>query len=146
MSLNYESIELSCTYSIGTNESIEAFETDHTVPSCGYIVTKENRAVLISADTYALDSVIEAVNNNKDIQTLVLECSFPSAMFALAKASKHLTPALLFERLKKLENRNLKLYINHLKPSHKETLIKEIENAKGVWDVTILGDGDKVYF
>lgn len=146
MSLKYEPIELGQIYHINNHESIEAFPTDHTVPSCGYVITKENRALLISADTYSLDSTIKTVHANKEIHTLVLECSFPSSMIALAKASKHLTPVLLFEQLQSLENKNLKLYINHLKPSYKETLISEINNVKGVWDVTILDDGNKVYF
>jgi len=146
MTLKYEVIELEKQYSIGKDEYVEAFATDHSVPSCGYVITKEGNSLLISADTYALDNVINTVNNNKNVSSLVIECSFPSSMFSLAKESKHLTPEILFMRLKELENKGLKLYINHLKPSYITLITEEVEALKGSWDVTILKDGDKIYF
>jgi len=146
MSIIYEEICLGKKYNIGDNEFIEAFKTDHTVASCGYIITKEKSCVLISADTYKLDTVIEMVERYKNITTLVLECSFPSSFFKLAKTSKHLTPDLLFSRLKPLEDKGLNLYINHLKPTYKKVIINEIETCRGKWDVTILTDGDKISF
>jgi len=146
MTLRYEAIELEKEYTIGKNEYIRALATDHTVPSCGYVITKEENSLLVSADTYALDNVIKTVNNTKNITTLVIECSFPSSMFSLAKESKHLTPEILFMRLKELEDIGLKLYINHLKPSYEKIITEEVEALKGNWNVTILKDGDKIYF
>jgi len=146
MSLVYEEVLLGEKYSIGEEESIEAFKTDHTIPSCGYIITKAQKSILISADTYSLTSVEEAVLSHHNITSVVLECSFPSSMSVLAKASKHLTPELLFLKLKPLEEKGLKLYINHLKPSYVNTIINEIEALKGDWDVKILTDGDRITF
>lgn len=144
MSLEYEAIKIGECYKVDETTTIEAFSTDHTVSSCGYIVSKEKSAMLITADTYGLESAIACVLNKKNIRTLVIECSFPSAYTVLAKASKHLTPALLFERLKSLEKKDLKLYINHLKPSYVEKINEEIQAMKGDWDVTILKDGDTI--
>jgi ribonuclease BN (tRNA processing enzyme) len=146
MSLIYEEVNLGEKYSMGNDESIEAFKTDHTVPSCGYIITKGEGSLLITADTHSLDSVKEALLLHADISAMVLECSFPSSMLELAKASKHLTPELLFTKLKPLEGKGLKLYINHLKPTYKEVITKEIEVYKGDWDTTILTDGDTISF
>jgi len=146
MSLIYKEVSLGEKYSIGEDESIEAFKTDHTVPSCGYIITKGESSLLISADTHSLDSVVDAHLAHENITTIVLECSFPSSMVELAKASKHLTPELLFAKLKPLEGKGLKLYINHLKPTYKEQIMEEIEVYKGDWDTTILTDGDTISF
>ena len=146
MSLVYEPLDIGEVYNIAEGSTIEAFLTDHTVASCGYIISKSKKSILISADTYSLETVVHAVDKHKGLETLVLECSFPSSMDALAKASKHLTAKLLFSRLELLEGRALKLYINHLKPSYEDVISKEISQYKGKWDVTILKDGDKIYF
>ena len=146
MSVVYEEIKYNKAYTIGANTSIIAFPTDHTVPSCGYVLEKEKNAVLISADTYDLSSILTMVEKERKLTTLVIECSFPSSMKNLAKESKHLTPELLFNALKDIEDKNIKLYINHLKPSYEKTIIQEIETLKNSWDVTVLGDGDSIYF
>ena len=146
MSLEYEAIKIGECYRIDERTTIETFPTDHTVPSCGYIVNKEKSAILIAADTHSLESVIKCVSSKKLIRSLVVECSFPSAFDVLAKTSKHLTPTLLFKGLKSLENRGLKLYINHLKPSYIEKITEEIQTIKGHWDVTIIKNGDTIIY
>jgi len=146
MSVVYEEVEYDKVYTIGNNTTIKAFPTDHTVASCGYVVEKEENAVLISADTYDLNSVLTMVEKENTLSTLVIECSFPSSMKNLAKESKHLTPELLFDGIKSLESKNIKLYINHLKPRYENAIIKEIEALKNSWDVTVLRDGDSIHF
>jgi len=146
MSLGYKALLPYELHSIGEDETIYAFNTDHTVPSCGYVIRKGKHSVLVSADTFSLDGVIEAVEKDKTINTLVLECSFPSAMSELAKSSKHLTAKLLFERLGTLEGRGIKLYVNHLKPSYENEIKTEIQQYQKTWDTTILGDGDTIIF
>ena len=146
MTISYEPINLDRKYTIDQDTSIRAFRTDHTVPSCGYIISKKNSALLISADTHDLSSVVNAVNNNPHIKTLVIECSFPSDKSQLAKVSKHLTPALLFERLQLLEGRGIKLYVNHIKPAYEAIITREIKEMQRSWDATILKDGDSIYY
>lgn len=146
MSVEFVPIKPGVSYSIGDTMSIEAFATDHTVPSCGYVVKENADAVLITADTYSLESVLEQVENRHDINALVIECSFPSSMEALATESKHLTPRLLFDQLRPLEGRGLKLYINHIKPLYEERIRGEIAKLQGAWETVILADGDKILF
>ena len=146
MGLVYEPIVLGERYLLADGSSIEAFETDHTVESCGYMVTKENSALIITADTYDLKVVIDLVLKTERVTALVVECSFPSHMAGLAKVSKHLTPKLLFEALKPLCHKGLKLYINHIKPLYKEKISEEIEHYRGAWEVEILKDGKKIRF
>jgi len=146
MSLEYQAIKIGECYRIDERTTIEPFPTDHTVPSCGYIVSKENSAILIGTDTHSLESVITSVSNKKSIRSLVIECSFPTAFNGLAKTSKHLTPTLLFEGLKSLEKKGLKLYINHLKPFYVEKITEEIQAMKGDWDVTIIKNGDTIRY
>lgn len=146
MTVKYTEIKLGVKYEIGENETIEAFETDHTVASCGYIVTKNKNSILITADTYSLDNVIDIIDGRKDIKTIIIECSFPSNMENLAKQSKHLTPKLLFNRLERLKRDDITLLINHIKPSFINTIRNEIEEYSGKWEPKILKDNEIINF
>ena len=146
MTLTYEEVKLDVKYSIGESEYIKAFKTDHTVPSCGYIYTKDETSILISADTYSLENVITEIENDNTINAMVLECSFPSEMEQLAKESKHLTPKLLFNKLQSLQRDDLSLYINHIKPTFLKKIKKEIEEYRGKWEPKVLKDGEFIKF
>lgn len=118
-------IYLNSTYEFD-DYKITAVENNHTNSSNGYIIEKENSAILFSADTYCCDSLWDTINTNKKISTLIIDVSFPSRFEQLAFDSKHLTPKLLKEELKKLERTDVSIHINHLKPSFKNELIDEI--------------------
>ena len=146
MCIRYTAIELEKDYKLSDNESIQAFKTDHTVPSCGYIYKKEQSAVLITADTYSLENIIQIIDNDISIKSVVIECSFPSRMEKLAKESKHLTPVLLAEQLKNLQRTDLDLCINHIKPLYLEEMTKEINDYCAPWKPKILKDGEIIKF
>jgi len=141
MAITYTEIEVGKEYEIGEDEYIKAFLTDHTVASCGYVVTKKDAAVLITADTYSLKSMIEELESNTKITSIVVECSFPNELKSLAKQSKHLTPELLFEQLKSIKRQDLALYINHIKPAYFKRISDEVEQYRGKWTPEILKDG-----
>jgi len=146
MAVTYTEIEIDKEYKIGDGEYIKAFLTDHTVASCGYVYRKENASVIITADTYSLDSMIKEVEENKQITTMVVECSFPSELEKLAINSKHLTPKILFKQLERLKRDDMSLCINHIKPSFYKKIIDEIEQYRGKWSVEILKDGFFINF
>jgi len=146
MCIAYHTIECGKSYHLEEQVSLLPLATDHTVKSCGYEITKEGKKIVITADTYSLQSIVTHINRKEDISGLVVECSFPSYMDKLAKESKHLTPKLLFSALEAIENKDLRLYINHIKPEYKLHICEEIEQTKGLWDVTILEDGDSISF
>jgi ribonuclease BN (tRNA processing enzyme) len=146
MAVKYTNIEVDETYTIGDSQEIRAFETDHTVESCGYIYKKNDSSVLITADTYSLSNMIKQINRDKSIKSIVVECSFPSSMKKLAEESKHLTPKILFEMIEELKSDELQLYINHVKPSYISEITTEIEKYRGKWEAIILKDGDFIKF
>lgn len=146
MAVEYIELELGKTYSLSKNEKIRAFQTDHTVASCGYIYTKDENSVLITADTYSLKTMLHEIETDLSIKSIVVECSFPSNLQNLAKESKHLTPKILFEMLKSLKRDDISLYINHIKPSYLKDIMSEIEQYRGKWMPKVLKDGDFVKF
>ena len=146
MTINYVELELGVEYKIDESSSIEAFETDHTVASCGYIYKKNSKSILITSDTHEIDNVLDILNSRKDISAMVVECSFPSFMEKLAIVSKHLTPKLLFEKLEGLKRDDVAIYINHIKPLFLETMVDDIY-AHGVkWHPKILNDEEIITF
>lgn len=144
--VEYHVIELNSLYKIDERTSIEAFKTDHTFSSCGYIVKKGESSVIIPADTVNLKPVVEIINAREDITAMVLECSFPSAMKQLAVNSKHLTPDMVFEQLQKLQKREINFYLHHLKPSYINEITEEISKKQASYEVKILKDGEKIEF
>ena len=146
MCIEYKEIEFDAEYMLSNTETIKAFKTNHTVPSCGYIYKKLDSSVLITADTYLSDSIIEIINTNMNIKSIVIECSFPSKMEELAKQSKHLTPKLLSEMLKRIKRDDIQVYVNHIKPTYLEKIIKEIGEYCSVWSPKIVKDGEIIKF
>jgi len=144
--VKYHEIEFSKQYQLSSNEFIEPFETDHTVDSCGYIYTKDNNSVMITADTLSLDNAIDILDSRKDINSLVVECSFPSNLEKLAINTKHLTPKLLFKKLKVLKRDDINIYINHIKQSYMEKIIKEIGIESKEIGVKILKEKEIINF
>ena len=105
---------------------IKAIENNHTISSNGFVIEKNNKAILFTSDTYCCDSIWDEINNNNKISCILIDVSFPSRMAQLAYDSKHLTPALLQEELKKLKRDDIIVYVNHIKPAYKIELVKEI--------------------
>ena len=146
MVVKYTEIQEGETYLISKNETIRPFLTDHTVASCGYIYTHDDASLMITADTYSLENVKKIVDENPQIKSVIIECSFSNNMKALALESKHLTSELLFEQLNQFKRDDFRLYINHIKPTYREKILQEIEENRGKWEPTILKDEDFVYF
>ena len=143
--MEYFPIEIGKRYEIGHDEFLEPFKTNHTVPSCGYILTKEGTSLAITADTYISDVIWDIVNTRDDIQTLLIECSFPSALEGLAKESKHLTPKILANEVEKL-TKEVTLYINHVKESGEGVIKRELMNIPSLKHATIVHDFQRVVF
>lgn len=138
-SIVFNEIELDREYSVD-GLRLKPIETNHTVPSCGYVVTKKEKKALLTLDTHLCDRIWDEINGDFDINTLIIEASFPSRLNKLAEMSGHLTPELLAGELKKIKrDKPLNIYINHLKPDFKDEISQEIKYL-GL-DVTILEDG-----
>ena len=108
---------------------LKAIENNHTISSNGYVIEKDNSAIMFTSDTYCCDTIWDEVNSNEKITAIIIDVSFPSRMAKLAFDSKHLTPNLLKDELKKLKRDNISIHINHIKPSYKVELVKEIIKA-----------------
>ncbi|RXK00515.1 3',5'-cyclic-nucleotide phosphodiesterase [Arcobacter sp. CECT 8986] len=126
------------------NFSIKPIKTNHTISSCGYVITKEENSIFFTADTFICDEIWEELNQNLSIKQLIVDVSFPSRLEVAAQTSKHLTLKLLKEELKKLKRDDIKIYINHLKPTYIEEITEELKVLGLDEKITILNDSDVI--
>ena len=120
---------------------LQAIPSNHTVPTIGYKITKNNQSVIISADTYLNDKLVDEVNNTKNLKLLILETSFPNRLENLANIAKHLTPNLVV-KLKKQFNKNVKIAFFHFKVEYKSEIIDELNSLELITNPNqILDDG-----
>ena len=106
--------------------SVTAIPVNHIVPTVGLIVSDGPSTVAFSSDTAETQEFWDAVNQTPHLEALMIEASFPNSMAKLAEVSRHFTPAGLGKELHKLSHNGLDILAVHLKPTYRETLIKEL--------------------
>ena len=101
---------------------------NHTVPTTGFIVQDRSAAFVYSGDTYSTDELWHEAKHIPHLTTAFIECSFPNSMIELARMSKHLTPSLLAQELRKLDREDISVYAYHLKPAYKDQILRELHD------------------
>ena len=143
-SLEFIAIKIGNKYQISNEVTLMPFLSNHTVPCCGYVIESKSGSLLFSADTYTNPALWDILNKDKNIKAVMIDVSFPNALQNVAKESKHLTPEVLKQELKRLKRGNVKVYINHLKPMYKDDIIREL--SKMGFKENIIGSGDIVSY
>lgn len=109
---------------------VMAVPVNHIVPTVGLLVTDGKTSVAFSSDTSETEEFWNAVNATKHLDALFIEASFPDEMAKLAEASKHFTPSSLGKELKKLSHNGMDILAVHLKPTHRQTIIQQLDALK----------------
>lgn len=99
---------------------------DHTVPTTGLIIEKDDRSFAFTSDTYVTDTFWEECNKKKNLKAVIIDVSFPNGFEEKAKLTKHLTTFLLQDELKKLDNPNMDIYVTHIKPTDRLEVVKNV--------------------
>ena len=92
----------------------------------GYLIESSEATILISSDTGPSHSIWEIANQQKRLDAIILEVSFPKRLQGMADLSRHLTPKTFGLELAKLENHNPAILAVHLKPLMRSTIINEL--------------------
>lgn len=125
-----EFIEINIGETLSFNETLlKPINNNHTNSSCGYVITKNNRSILFTSDTYCSDDILKELNTNLSIFTMIIDISFPSRLKKLAYDSKHLTIELLKDELSKVSRTDIIIYLNHLKPQYLDEILKEVNSS-----------------
>lgn len=115
---------------------------NHIVPTFGLLVQNETAAVVFTSDTYTTDEIWKTARENEYLKAVFVDVSFPNELGELAEVSRHLTPELLADDLKKLD-RDVEVYAVHIKPTHRDEVIRQIAALKG--PPVSIGEIDHVY-
>jgi cAMP phosphodiesterase len=126
------------TYSF-SGVDITPILVNHTVPTTGFIVQDPSSAFVYSGDTYSTDELWHEAKQIPHLKTAFIECSYPNSMMDLARMSKHLTPALLAQELRKLDRDDISVYAYHLKPAYKDQILRELRELS-IPGLTVLAE------
>lgn len=115
---------------------------DHLTPTVGFLVDDGSSAFIYTSDTGPTDYVWRVASRQDRLKAVITEISFSDDDPKLARASGHMTPAILASELKKL-NKDVPVFITHTKPGHLARIRKELV-ALGLRDVELI-EQDKTY-
>lgn len=105
---------------------ITPIRVNHLVPCVGYKVEDGHSAFIFTSDTAPTQRIYEIANKTKNLKLFITEASFPNEQDWLAEASKHMTPKMLGQELKKLKA-DVPVGIYHLTPGDKPVMLPQIQ-------------------
>lgn len=123
--IRYLEVEPGRSYAVD-GVRITPIPVNHLVPTVGYLVEDDRSAFLFTSDTGPTDAVYEAANATPNLRLFITEASFPNDQGWLAKASRHLTPALLGQELGKLRAA-VPVGVYHLTPGDRSAMLPELD-------------------
>jgi cAMP phosphodiesterase len=110
--------------------TFKAISVNHKVPTVGFIVSDDSTKFALTGDTAKMSRFWEAVNKEKNISTIFIECAFPNELNELAVLSHHLTPNTLKKELSKLTLNNCLIYVINIKPTYFEIISQQLSDLK----------------
>ena len=106
---------------------IEVLPAVHTVPAVGYAIGAGQGCFVFSGDTGRNPAFWQRVNQLR-VAMLVIETAFSNREQALARLSKHLSPASLAKELDCIAtDQPYPVYITHTKPAESQQIMVEIQ-------------------
>lgn len=114
----------------------------HPVPTHGFLIEQDGKAVLWSSDTGPTHRLWEIANRTSGLQAIFLDTSFDNGLQEIADVSFHHTPRTLERELDKLAKK-VPVLLHHLKPPCVERIREEVRRLRNP-DLEFL-EQDKVY-
>lgn len=116
---------------------------NHTIETAGYVIRDDNAAWIYSGDTHLTEEIWQTAALTPNLRGIFMEVSYPDSMMNLAIQSKHLTPSLLAKEFGKIGKPDLPLFVYHMKPTVRETIIQEIARLE-IKQVRVLEEGEEI--
>lgn len=106
---------------------VKSVPVSHPVESCGYLITSSDGVSLgISGDTGPTEKLWKLLHAAQGLAAVLIECSLPDELQALADVSGHLTPQRLEGELEKLDRPDVPVLLYHLKPAYVGRLKEQV--------------------
>ncbi len=121
--------------------ALTPFPVDHPVPTLGYCLHGEKETLPVITDLWdASAETWKWLAKQKNIRRIVIETSFPDGLETVARASGHLTPAVLQQRVEEHLPADWEVLCCHIKPRSAKEVRRQIKNRLGK-RVSILKQG-----
>jgi len=104
----------------------------------GYCIDDGKSTLLYTSD---IGTDAKLTIKGKVPDSMIIEVSFPNEKEGLALRTRHLTPLLMIDMIKKLPARPRNIFVAHLKAFFRDQIIEEIRSL-GMPELVILNDGD----
>ncbi len=127
--IRYEPFEVEKKLKIA-HLNFKAIEVNHKVPAVGFVFGDSKSKVAITGDTSQMERFWKVVNAEKNLNALLIECSFPNELKDLASASHHLTPNELKKEIEKFTNQDCPIFVINIKPTYREQIICQLKSLK----------------
>ncbi len=99
--------------------------------------------MIFIGDTGPTEEIWKVANSIEDLKAIFVETSLPDEMNHIAEMTGHLTPAMLMKELFKLNNKNLDIYLYHMKDFYSKLITRQVA-AMNQNRLHILEDGQTV--
>ncbi|MBI5049233.1 MAG: 3',5'-cyclic-nucleotide phosphodiesterase [Deltaproteobacteria bacterium] len=123
--------------------TVKPVKTTHTVEAVGYVIKDKDGAIVYTGDTCHTDRLWKTAMQEDNLKAIFAEVSFPNGMAELADVSGHLTAEGLNEELRKMNRKQVPVYVFHMKPQYLDIIEKEIALLKNR-RMTVLRQGDVI--
>lgn len=117
----------------------------HGVPACGYRIERGGTAVYFSGDSGDCPDFWSQADADPALAAVIVECSYPSHMSALAELSQHLHAGQVAERLACLRDQ-VSAVVVHRKPGLDEDIAAELLAGLPGLDLRLPSPGDRYRF
>ncbi|OGP91423.1 MAG: hypothetical protein A2157_00425 [Deltaproteobacteria bacterium RBG_16_47_11] len=123
--------------------SITPYEVNHSVRAVGYLVEdRRKRRFFYTGDTGPSKDFWGRIEE-RQLNCLIIEVSFPNRMEKMAIETGHLTPRLLKRELSKIKRMPEKVFITHLKPKHAQAIKTELQKLR-IKNLKLLRDEETI--
>jgi cAMP phosphodiesterase len=98
---------------------------EHTVPTTGYVIHDGETGFVFSGDTGPTERLWRLAREMRGLKALIVETAFPNRLDGLARASGHLTPAMLRREMDKMPA-DIPVWVYHVKPQLYQETAEEL--------------------
>jgi ribonuclease BN (tRNA processing enzyme) len=126
--INFNSIKEEVKLRIGDFD-ITPIKVKHAHDAMGFIIEKDQVAILFTLDTGPTDRIWEIARKIKNLKAIFTEVSFPNSLEKVAEVSDHHTANSLKTEMSKMPE-HIPVILTHLKPSYRDIILKEIQEMK----------------
>jgi len=126
--INFNSIREEVKLRIGEFD-ITPIKVKHAHDAMGFIIEKDQVAILFTLDTGPTDRIWEIAHKIKNLKAIFTEVSFPNSLEKVAEVSDHHTAHSLKIEMSKMPEL-IPVILTHLKPSYRDIILKEIQEMK----------------